>query len=300
MNELRVGYKFYSWEWTKPARLHGPMLVANSWYNPLNPAFGQSWEPTVRHIADNFTIVHRRHTFKGGVDLRFTRQWTSSDAGIWPNVTFATSFGNAPPASIGPSGATLISPTDRQRFENLYNDLLGRMNLVTQSFYSDLEKFQPAGTPRVRDHRFHEYGYFFQDDWKLHPRLVLNLGLRYEFSGVPFEANRVQGTVDKATLINAAARIADLTIQRSSRWYNNDFNNFAPRVGFAWDLTGGGKTVLRGSWGIFYDRLMGATTNSVDANTPGFTQNVLVYPNSAGADVRVSDGIPLPQPSAVP
>lgn len=310
VNELRVGYKFYFWDFARPARLPGPMLVANStsWSNPLNPAFGNRREPTVRHIADNFTIVHGRHTFKSGLDLRLTRQWTSNDAvvvasgtpGIWPNVTFATSFGNAPPAGIGPSGAAVISTANRTTFENLYNDLLGRMNLVTEAFYSDLEKFQPAGTPRVRDHRFHEYGYFFQDDWKLHPRLVLNLGLRYEFSGVPFEANRVQGTVDKATLINASARIANLTIQRSSRWYNNDFNNFAPRVGFAWDLTGGGKTVLRGSWGIFYDRLMGATTTWVDANTPGFTQNVLVYPNSAGADVRVSDGIPLPQPPASP
>lgn len=300
VNELRVGQKFYSWDWIKAARLPGSMLVANSWYNPLNPAFGQRWEPTVRHIADNFTVVHGRHTFKGGLDLRFTRQWTSSDAGIWPNVTFATSFGNAPPATIGPSGAAVISTTDRQRFENLYNDLLGRMNLVTESFYSDLEKFQPAGTPRVRDHRFHEYGYFFQDDWKLRPRLVLNLGLRYEFSGVPFEANRVQGTVDKAALISQTARIADFTIQRGGRSYANDSNNFAPRVGFAWELSGDGKTALRGSWGIFYDRLMGATTNSVDGNTPGFTQNVPVYPNSAGTDVRVSDGIPLPQAPAAP
>lgn len=301
VNELRVGYKYYFWDFNRPARLHSSMLVANSWYNPLNPAFGNRRQPTVRHIADNFTIVHGRHTFKSGLDFRFTRQWTSSDTGIWPNVSFGTSFGNAPPATVGPSGAALISPTDRQRFENLYNDLLGRMSQVTETFYSDLEKYQPAGTPRVRDHRFHEYGYFFQDDWKLHPRLVLNLGLRYEFSGVPFEASGIQGAVDKAALINQAARISDLTIQRSSRWYNNDYNNFAPRIGFAWDLAGDGKTALRGSWGIFYDRFIGGTTNSVDANTPGFTlANVPVYPNSAGTDVRVSDGIPLLQSPAAP
>jgi hypothetical protein len=301
VNELRVGYKYYFWDFSRPARLPGSMLLANSWYNPLNPAFGNRREPTVRHIADNFTIVRGRHTFKGGLDWRFSRQATSSDAGIWPNVSFATSFGNAPQAAMSPSVAAVISTADGQRFANLYNDLLGRMNLVTTTFYSDLEKFQPAGTPRVRDHRFREYGYFFQDDWKLHPRLVLNLGLRYEFSGVPFEAGGIQGTVDKAALINHAARISDFTVQRSSRWYNNDFNNFAPRIGFAWDLAGDGKTALRGSWGIFYDRFIGGTTNSVDANTPGFTlANVPVYPNSAGADVRVSDGIPLPQAPAAP
>ncbi|MBZ5623847.1 MAG: TonB-dependent receptor [Acidobacteriia bacterium] len=298
VNELRVGYKYYFWDFARLARLHEPMLLANSWYNPLNPAFGTRREPTVRHIADNFTVVHGKHTFKAGLDWRFTRQWASNDAGIWANVSFGTNLGNAP-TGIGPSGA-LISTANRATFENLYNDLLGRMNQVTETFYSDLGMFQPAGTPRVRDHRFHEYGYFFQDDWKLHPRLVLNLGLRYEFNGVPFEANGIQGTVDKAALVNAGARISDLTVQRSSRWYDNDFNNFAPRVGLAWDLTGGGKTVLRASWGIFFDRLIGATTNQVDVNTPGFAQNVPVYPNQAGADVRVSDGIPLPQPPAAP
>ena len=148
------------------------------------------------------------------------------------------------------------------------------MSLVKQTFYSDLEKFQPAGTPRVRAHRFREYGYFFQDDWKLRPGFVLNLGLRYEFSGVPFETGGFEGTVDKAALINSTARLADLTIQRGSRWYNNDFNNFAPRIGFAWDLTGGGKTALRANWGIFYDRLIGATASAVDNNTPGFSQVV--------------------------
>jgi hypothetical protein len=89
-------------------------------------------------------------------------------------------------------------------------------------------------------------------------------------------------------------------MKRSNRWYNNDLNNFAPRVGFAWDVTGDGQTALRGNWGVFYDRLMGATTNWVDANTPGFVQNLSLYPNSAGTDVRVSDGIPLLSPPAVP
>ncbi len=296
VNELRAGYKLYHWDWRRPARLPGPMLLANSWTNPLLPLFPQSRQQVVRQITDSCTIVHGKHTFKGGLDWRFTGQRSSNDAGIYPNVSFARTFGNVPPAAIGPE----IPTAERQRFENLYNDLLGRTDLVTQTFYSDLEKFQPAGTPRVRDHRFHEYGYFFQDDWKVHPRLVLNLGLRYEFSGVPFEANRFQGAVDKAALIHHAARLEDLTIQRSSRWYNDDFNNFAPRAGLAWDLTGDGKTALRANWGLFYDRLIGATTNFVDNNTPGFSQTVSVYPQQAGADVRLSDGIPLLRPPAAP
>jgi hypothetical protein len=292
VNELRAGYKSVNYRLPRPARLRGPMLMANSWTDPLGTQANSETSVPVRHIADNFTAVRGKHTFKAGLDWRFTRQRNSNESGIWPDVRFATTDA-AVPAGIGPSG---IRAADRQTFENLYNDLLGRMSQVTQTFFSDLEKFQPAGTPRVRNYRFRDYGYFFQDDWKLHPRFVLNLGLRYEFAGAPFEANHIEGTVDKAALINHAARIDNLTIQRSGRLYAGDWNNFAPRAGFAWDLTGDGKTALRGNWGIFYDRLIGATVNFVFQNTPGASQRVSEYPNLVPpSDVRVSDGIPLPQ-----
>jgi len=297
VNELRVGYKTYTGEWYQQARLPGPMLLANSWTDPLNPAFSSSREPPVRQLTDNLTIFRGRHTLKGGIEWRLTTERRSSDAGIWPNVTFATSPASVP-ASIGPQIA--ISTDDRKRFENLYNDLLGRMNQVTQTFYSDLKSFQPAFTPRVRTYRFREFAGFFQDDWKIHPRMVLNLGLRYEFFGVPLEVNGIQGTVDKASLIVSAARINDLTIQPGSRWYESDFNNFAPRIGLAWDPADDGKTSLRASWGIFYDRLIGATTSLVDANTPGFMKIRSVDQNQADTDIRVSDGMTLPQPPAVP
>ena len=129
---------------------------------------------------------------------------------------------------------------------------------------------------------------------------MVNFGLRYEFYGVPFETNGIQGTVGKANLINSSARIDDLTIQPGSRWYDSDFNNFAPRIGLAWDPRGNGKTSLRANWGVFYDRLIGATTNSVDASTPGFVLKASRNQNSAGTDRRVSDDILPPQHPAVP
>ncbi len=299
VNSLRIGYQSASVDFLRPGRLPGSMLVSNSWTDPLNPGFSQGRNSPVRQYTDNLTLVRGVHTFKGGLSWRFTKQWGYNDAGIYPNVTFARSFGAIPPATIGPS--TNIASADRQRFEDLYNDLLGRMNQVTQTFYSDLEKFQAAGAPRVRTHNIREYGYFFQDDWKIRPNLTLNLGLRYEFSGVPFEANRLQGTLDKAALINAVSQIADLKVQRSTEWYNNDYNNFAPRIGLAWDVRGDGKMAIRANWGLFYDRIIGAAISLTDGNTPGFSQAVPVYPNNVtNGDVRVTDGIPLPQQPAAP
>jgi hypothetical protein len=301
VNEFRFGYQSASVAFRRPARLPGPMLIANSWTDPRNTAFAQGRNSPVKEFTENITAVRGSHTFKAGANIRYTKQWGYNDAGIYPNVSFARASGNIPPATIGPSGSTTISSADRQRFEELYNDLLGRMSQVTQTFYSDLEKFQAAGMPRVRNYLFHEYGYFFQDDWKIRRNLTLNLGLRYEFNGVPFERDNLQGTLDKSAQVNPSSRLNDLTIVRSDKWYNNDYNNFAPRIGFAWDPTSDGKTSLRGGYGIYYDRFIGATTSYVDGNTPGFSQVQTVFPNSAaGSDVRAGDAVPLPQQPPAP
>ena len=292
INEIRFGYQSASVDFRRPARIAGSMLLSNSWTDPRNPGFKQGRNSPVKEFTENLTSVRGTHTYKAGANIRFTKQWGYNDAGIYPNVSLARASGNIPPGTIGPSGSAIAS-ADRQRFENLYNDLLGRMDLVTQTYYSDLEKFQGSGTSRVRNYLFHEYGYFFQDDWKIRRNLTLNLGIRWEFNGIPFEQDRLQGTLDKAAQINSASLINDLTIARSNKWYSNDYNNFAPRFGVAWDPHGDGKTAIRGGYGIYYDRIIGATTSYVDANTPGFSQVQQVFPNSAsGADVRAADGIP--------
>lgn len=300
VNEFRVGFQKNTSAFLRPGRLPEPMMVSNSWTDPLATGYAQGRTPNFYEFTDNLTKIKSKHNFKMGAQLRFTTQWGYRDDYIWPNVYFSRSYGNAPSASIGPSGSTVIASADRTRFENLYNDLLGRISDVFGRYYSDLEQWQKLGTSRVRTHKFHEYGYFFQDDWKVRPNLTVNLGVRWEFFGVPYEVNALEGTLDRANLLDHLNRWSDATVRKTTQPYNNDWNNFAPRVGFAWDIFGNGKTALRGNWGVFYDRMVGAAINTVDLATPGFSQDVRVMPNQApGSDVRFSDGIPsLPQPAA--
>jgi hypothetical protein len=90
-------------------------------------------------------------------------------------------------------------------------------------------------------------GYFIQDDFKIRPNLVLNLGLRYDYFSVPKERdNRLFNREEPFGL--GAIRSPEQGL------FNTDKNNFAPRVGFAWTVDDAGKTVVRGGFGVFYTR----------------------------------------------
>ncbi len=113
---------------------------------------------------------------------------------------------------------------------------------------------------------FNTYGFYVQDDYRATSRLTLNLGLRYEFRG---------GFSDTG---NRLSTIPDL---RTSTTYllgqvmqNPTFRNWSPRVGWAWDVFGNGKTALRGGFGIFYDvGNYGALLTQNPTGTPPFVAN---------------------------
>jgi hypothetical protein len=100
-----------------------------------------------------------------------------------------------------------------------------------------------------RDTFTDNFGLFAQDDWKITPRLTLNYGLRYEYLGVFKEENdRIANFVP-----GSPTGLVQVGTPGLSDLYDSDRNNFGPRFGFAYDLTGKGKTVVRGAYGFYYD-----------------------------------------------
>jgi len=141
-----------------------------------------------------------------------------------------------------------------------YGGARGRIKFVGGSFdngnSSGLEDFF-AGLPTSASQlvgdptrHIHNWGYalFAQDDWRITRNLTLNLGLRYELSSVIKDDNNLLGN------FSPTAGLEQVGKQISSP-YNGDHNNFGPRLGFAWDVMGNGKTVVRGGGGIIYETL---------------------------------------------
>ncbi|OLC81381.1 MAG: hypothetical protein AUH72_09595 [Acidobacteria bacterium 13_1_40CM_4_65_8] len=118
---------------------------------------------------------------------------------------------------------------------------------------------------------------FIEDSYKVHPRLTLDYGLRYE-PFIPFDQKGGRHTswspgVQSTVVPDAPAGIlfpGDAGLP--SRLTNSDLNNFAPRLGVAWDVSGDAKSVVRGGYGIFYQQINGETTHAAEAPWRGTTQ----------------------------
>jgi hypothetical protein len=149
------------------------------------------------------------------------------------------------------------------------------------------------------------YAGFIQDDWRITPKLTLNLGLRYEFQAVPTESNNLLGNFEPSVGFEQVGK-------NIGSVYNPDHKNFSPRIGFAWDVTGKGTTVIRAGASIVYSLLSMNTflsqQNTQNTVTLGVgtvpTGATLIYgtqcppPNGCpGVGSIVTTGITLPSSS---
>jgi len=140
----------------------------------------------------------------------------------------------------------------------------------------------PGGVGR-RHFRYETYGFYGQDDWRVTSRLTLNLGLRYEFNTEPSESQGIQ-----TTLLNPSAQVdvvggPNWTNPLTSQPYlgNPSLKNFSPRLGFAYDPTGKGKTAIRAAFGIYYDiSTIGTTTFPYVVGDPPYRDVNAAFPTT--------------------
>ncbi|MGH6628297.1 MAG: hypothetical protein ACREB3_01035, partial [Burkholderiales bacterium] len=128
-----------------------------------------------------------------------------------------------------------------------------------------------------RRFRQREYGFFFQDSWKVRPNFTLTYGLRWQFNGIPYEADGLFTHLFEDPSGPGPFTFVPVGPNADRRLYNNDFRNFEPRFGFSWDPFKNGKTSVRGGYGIFHDRIFGNLFGNSRGNPP-FQRDVQSFP----------------------
>jgi outer membrane receptor protein involved in Fe transport len=176
-------------------------------------------------LQDNFTYTRGRHTIKTGIDLRY----------IPINLIQGQLYGGGDYTFAGLQ-STDISPAlaGLPGFSPIQAYGLG----IPQSFVQGIGQTQFKYDLKV-------LGAFLQDSWRMTNKVTLNAGLRYDVEAFPTQ---------KALNANTQAAQQAYGIRQGIRLQDT---NFAPRIGVAYDLRGDGKTVIRGNYGLFYDRAPG-------------------------------------------
>ncbi len=285
--------------------------------------------------ADNITWIKNSHLFKGGFEIRFNQTKSTVYGTNWGmNINPYATGGDAVGLAVQginstnmPGLAGTQTTGSQQLMQNLLNFFSGSLASVSQLYFinssKDLSSWSDplAQQQKIRDIRQKELAFFFKDDWKVHENLTLNLGLRYEYYGVPFLKNGltaglrggstaaygISGRNWEEAFWQPGAR-ADMTElvfvgpdspNPNQKVYAKDLNNFGPAVGFAWQLPwfGKGRTTLRGGYQISY--VGGGQTNTTSegifANPPGSTASATYTPSNVYLDLAsVSSVVPVP------
>jgi hypothetical protein len=244
VNEFRAAYQHdVDTEYAPPPLPQEPHTALNGTAAPgvnisqvlaigTKPQLNRNAFPDENRIqfADTFAWVRKAHTFHMGGDFQHVTDRISAlyaAAGSY-SYTNMQDF--------------LIDDATQSAIPSAHCGITNSSQYLCYSSYQ-----QGFGVPGL-SFATNDFAVFAQDDWKLSPRLVLNLGLRYDLEQLP------------------PAQLPNILLPATAT-LPSDKNNFGPRLGFAWDPTGHSRTVLRGGAGLYYGRLLASTIYNALTNT---------------------------------
>jgi hypothetical protein len=331
-NEARVGRQFAPVGFLRESQPTVPFIVFGAATTNFDNTFmSQGRNTQLWQGVDNFSLVMGSHTFRMGADVQSVNAISTNDAGINKTITLGTNSANPDGLlnsafpNIPRNADGTLSTAGTSIFNNaraIYRDLTGMLASATQTFNitSPSSGFVENST-RSREFLYRDVSFYFQDAWKMKRNLTLNYGLRYEFLGVPTlpdglgiqltNFNDIFGVGGPGNLFNpnSTAGTASGTLDFVSGTtgkglYKNDWNNFAPFIGFAyspnfesgplhWIFGGEGRSSIRAGYSISYLR-DGFTVVSNALGTGTTNPGLISSPaNNTPTGVLSDAGVPL-------
>ena len=193
-------------------------------------------------ISDRLSWSIRNHTLSFGGEYQHLNTYALFDLFGSGSAFTGSDFGGSICEASNPPIA--VSNCDRNQ-DGVVDDLDIPIAIALQSA-------APSRPPIVPFYPNSYFGLYVQDDWKARPNLTLNLGLRWESDDVLGQASNLHPCASLSTPDNTCDFVENILGGHSGR----DYKQFGPRVGFVWDPLKRGQTVLRGGYGIYYDRVV--------------------------------------------
>ncbi|HLX83966.1 MAG TPA: TonB-dependent receptor [Terriglobales bacterium] len=288
LNQFKIGYVRRTANFTNPGTEGDPEFFS---IDPTAISLGsgigipQFFTENEFQYKDDVSITHGKHQIKFGGEDRRTRN--------------GSSFHNDAQGHFATWGAEGLVT------DGLFTDAIDAAEVGNGTAYGGVGYggWYYAGASVVpstgavpnfyRGYRANEVAFYGQDDWRISSRLTLNLGLRWEYFGPP---HNFQPNIDSNVYYGQGVTPfacpapcnqffpsnnqyysfeagANFQVHNSSLW-NKDLNNFAPRIGFAYDVLGNQKLVVRAGFGAFYDRIYNNIFENIRFNPPYFADEL--------------------------
>ncbi|HXG56693.1 MAG TPA: hypothetical protein VNJ03_15050, partial [Vicinamibacterales bacterium] len=301
VNELVVGQNHFTFDFANPSADPSRPTFTTPVTVFANYTVGNLRTVDTIQIVDNLSWQRGAHGLRFGTNLRFQthKDVRGSVAGLnaAPIVNFSAGVNTVDAATFGiPSS---INPAfDLPALQSHINFLLGRVGSLSQGFVQQGTGYGPGGTTFNFDAEYPELDFYAQDTWKPRSNVTVDLGLRYEAKLSPRNPENLIRRPNQSLAVGNAP--SNTLRWEQGKLYEDDWNNFAPSVGVAWDPRGDGRSVLRGNYRLAYDRINTFVLSSnIFQSIPGITTGVV---NTAfgQAGGRLRDGLPALQPTVSP
>ncbi|HKR00136.1 MAG TPA: carboxypeptidase-like regulatory domain-containing protein [Pyrinomonadaceae bacterium] len=316
----RLAYGFTRSAFTQSGDSQQNRLNFRFIFSPNGFARELSRTTPVHNFVDDVSWVKGNHSFGFGGNVRLIRNSRTSFGASYDDAVINPSYydfsGDAVIFDVYGSGDPIFSDVQNGGEVDLRDALssvIGRFSQFTANLVYDRNgALQPVGTPTIRSFATQEYELYWQDSWRMRPNFTLTYGMRWSTSTPVYETQGIQvkPTVSLGEYFNQRQESAaqgipfndpitfDLAGKANNRpgYYDQDWNNFAPSVAFAWSpnmnnwfgrLIGrNGKSVIRGGFRMTYDRIGSQLAVNFDLNSVlGFTSGL----GNAANTFNVSD-----------